>query len=548
MSTNTGENTGELFFNLLDEPWVLARNKLGDVEELSLIAVFQRAHELDCLEGELPTQDAAVLRLMLAILFAVFSRSDEKGRWSPLDTTDNARTEALRRWRALWDTDQLPIELLTAYLESYRERFWLVHPTWPFYQVVGLTKATEYPAAKLIGDISESNNKPRQFPIRSGIGKERLEPNEAARWLLHLIGYDDNSGKPSERSVGMPSVGVGWLGKLGLVYSTGKSLKETLLLNLVLLDQNGVAFPERTAYWELPAARTAERIILQPPESPIETLTVQSRRIELSWQDNYVTGYKLIGGDAYERENCFAEQMTLWYIPASKQAEVFMPKRHNAERQMWRDFASLLAQGQSRRPAGIINWLTFLRDGNKLNQNYVRLAITGAQYGDKDFFIDGIVDDSLELNADILSDIGSDWVVRIVDEVDNTDKCVWALGQLAGNIAKASGNDDKNSVFGISATARSLAFSELDHPFRGWLNDLNPTDDNIEEQIAKYRELLRSNLFRLGEELVAQSDLRALLGREKTDGTSVMSAPQAFSLFKNTVFKILRSEEVEANE
>jgi CRISPR system Cascade subunit CasA len=268
----------------------------------------------------------------------------------------------------------------------------------------------------------------------------------------------------------------------------------------------------------------------------------------LNWEDNNVIGYKLIGGDAFERENCFTEQMTMWYKPASKQTEAFLPKRHNSERQMWRDFASLLAQSDSKQPAGIITWLTLLRFENLLSQDYIRLATTGVQYGDKDFFVDGIINDSLEMSSEFLSQIGSEWVVRIVNEIENTDQCVWAFGQLAGSIAKAAGNDTQNSVYGITATARGFAFTELDPLFRSWLHSLNPAAESINDRITEYRSVLRSTLFRLGEELVAQSDIRALLGREKSDGTTIMAAPQAFSLFKNTVFKILRSEEVTNDE
>src|SRR5690606_5216521 len=114
------------------------------------------------------------------------------------------------------------------------DRFWLFHPERPFYQVAGMGKATDYSAAKLNGELAESGNKIRLFASRGGPAKGWLSYAESARWLLYVNGFDDTSAKPKRK--GLPSPGAGWLGKLGLVQAVGDNLFETLLLNLVLLD------------------------------------------------------------------------------------------------------------------------------------------------------------------------------------------------------------------------------------------------------------------------------------------------------------------------
>ena len=60
------------------------------------------------LAGEMPTQDAAVLRLLLAVLFTVFSRVDAKGKPQPLAQSD----DALERWSELWQLGRFPACLL----------------------------------------------------------------------------------------------------------------------------------------------------------------------------------------------------------------------------------------------------------------------------------------------------------------------------------------------------------------------------------------------------------------------------------------------------
>ena len=54
------------------------------LKEVSLTDALLHAHEYAGLAGELPTQDVAVLRLLLAVLQTVFYRVDPEGNPSPL--------------------------------------------------------------------------------------------------------------------------------------------------------------------------------------------------------------------------------------------------------------------------------------------------------------------------------------------------------------------------------------------------------------------------------------------------------------------------------
>ena len=79
---------------------------------------------------------------------------------------------------------------------------------------------TEYGAAKLNGEMSESSNKIRLFPLYAGAGKTEMTYAQAVRWLLSVNGYDDTSAKPKGK--GLPSVGAGWLGKIGYIQASGE--------------------------------------------------------------------------------------------------------------------------------------------------------------------------------------------------------------------------------------------------------------------------------------------------------------------------------------
>lgn len=151
-------------FNLLDEQWIVVLKNDGTTETVSLVNAFERAGEFKRIAGELPTQDAAVLRLLLAVLHTVVSRYDEKGNEALLESP----ADAIRRWKKLWANKQFPMAVIRDYLAQYYDRFWLFDPDRPFYQVADIPSGTEYTAAKLNGELSESGNKVRLFPQRTG--------------------------------------------------------------------------------------------------------------------------------------------------------------------------------------------------------------------------------------------------------------------------------------------------------------------------------------------------------------------------------------------
>lgn len=81
-------------FNLLREPWVRVRTQDGTIRTVSLTDALLHAHAYVDLAGEMPTQDAAMLRLQLAVLHTVFSRVDGNGVPAPFEETE----DALLRW------------------------------------------------------------------------------------------------------------------------------------------------------------------------------------------------------------------------------------------------------------------------------------------------------------------------------------------------------------------------------------------------------------------------------------------------------------------
>lgn len=525
-------------FNLLDEPWIRVMLPDCAVREVSLLEALTQAHAFSALAGELPTQDMAILRVLLAVLHTVFFRTDADGRPRPVEDKD----DALGRWQAVWALRRFPEEPVRAYLEKWRERFYLFHPERPFYQVAQAANGTEFTAAKLNGAISESSNKIRLFPMRAGAEKNRLSYAEAARWLIYLNGFDDTSAKPKQKN--LPSPGAGWLGKLGLIAAQGENLFETLMLNLVMLSEQEEPWGENRPVWELERPRTQERCEISMPDNQAELLTLQSRRLLLQREGQWVTGYRLLGGDFFNKVNAYAEQMTLWtHVPGKgSQPPYDQPRRHDPGRQIWREFPAIAGgnpNGDKKadgRVPGVVYWQKTLQYEEKLEQTRMaRFKIAGVQFGDKDFFVTDAFSDELSFHLNLLGEAGRDWLDKIEAEILQTDRVATAVTLLGRNLEKAAGGDGAAQ----GEKMKEQFYGRVDVPFRRFLESVDPADD-YETKIARltaWREEEYRIARRLGDEAVAQAGQAAFVGRmlkEKIRGKEEerhYSAPEACNQF-----------------
>lgn len=528
-------------FNLLHEPWIMVLNQKGGPEELSLLSVLERAHELRCLAGELPTQDVAILRLLLVTLYATFTRANAEGERKPIGNA----VEAIERWKELWRLKRLPMAPLKKRLCHYEDRFFLFHPERPFYQVAGLDCGTRYTAAKLLGDLSESGNKVRLFPVRTGDAKYAITFAEAARWLIYLNAFDDTSSKPSVRGQKMASPGAGWLGKLGIIYARGINLFETLLLNFILLNDNNEPWDNGYAAWELEEPRGEERTEVVLPSDWFSLLSLQSRRLLLQREGDSVVGYRLLGGDFFPKENAFTEQMTLWR--KDKKEDLYNPKRHDISKQLWRDFSALLAEGEGLKKPGIVHWLSILKDKDLINRT-VTLQTAGVKYGDKDFFVTDIIQDSLTINANLISQLGQSWVIRISGLLSMTESCVFQTAILAADLAKATGDSDslqRRAGAGTMSMAKAEAYYRMDEPFRKWLVDIDPLKTDITKADREWKGIVKGILLQLGQEMAAQAGEKAVIGRwvEEKRGSrrerNLYTAPGALIKFRRNIARII---------
>lgn len=526
-------------FNLLQEPWIRVLKPDCTVEEVSLKDALLRAHDYRDLAGELATQDVAVLRLLLAVVHTVFYRVDAEGKEAPLKDPK----EAVARWKTLWEMGKLPEQPISDYLEKWQDRFWLFHPERPFYQVPEAAIGTAYTAAKLNGEISESSNKLRLFSTYAKEEKNAMSYAQAARWLLYVNGFDDTSAKPKGK--GLPSPGVGWLGKLGLLVAQGNTLAETLLLNLVLVRDDNSLWNAPQPCWELDEPRRGERTEIPQPDDAAALLTLQSRRLLLQRDEDLVKGCTVLGGDFFEKKNAFCEPMTLWRKgQENKNAPVFyQPRLYDPTKQFWREFPAAFPQGDDGYTPGIVQWLTKLQRARCLErQRVIHFKCVGVVYGDQNSAAIDAFSDTLAFHSSLLDEMGVSCRARVISEIQNCEKMAEKVGSLARDLAKAAGASGDSEV----RAAKEQFYFELDQPFRQWLYQLDPEDNDIDAAVKAWREQVKTIAYRLGRTMVEAAGSAALVGRKvkNKDGTEgrYYSAPKAYHWFMYGVNQVYQKE------
>lgn len=505
-------------FNLLDEPWIRVIGTDCKIEEVSLKEVFARAHAFTDLCGELPTQDVAVLRFLLAVLQTVFTRYDLEGNVAPFQTED----DALDRWEALWQRGTFPTALIDQYLEEWRDRFWLFHPERPFWQTTSFfgETPTSSGASKLNGMIAQSRNKTRLFSMMAGKEVESLSYAEAARWLIHINAYDDNACHNHKKVIG-----IGYLGQLGLITVSGDNLFQTFMLNLILLDhRTGECWSNaERPVWEDENPSRELRKTIAVPNNLSALYTLQSRRIILSREGSAVIGYDILQGEGFLTENARIEPMTIWKHSKDKKQELYTPGHYNSAKQFWREFSSVFSESDSQhwRP-GVLDWVSHLQEKQCLSRDWkIHVKVNQAYYGNMNMMITEIFSDSLTLSTALLDHLDTIWmhtVEEAVQRCDDISNLIWKLAKgiglaAAGNARWKKGKDTIYYYRVAADHAKSTYYYRVDAPFRAWLETLpNEAGDDAARRIW-YKQALEI-ADELAKELVHEAGTPALMMRQ----------------------------------
>ncbi|MFJ1975297.1 type I-E CRISPR-associated protein Cse1/CasA [Streptomyces sp. NPDC087903] len=541
-----GDASSPAAFDLTDRPWIGVLRRDGTQAELSLRQVFAQAGEVRRIVGDLPTQEFALLRVLLAIAHDVLQ--------GPGD---------IEEWGELW-ADPECFAGVGPYLDVHRERFDLLHPVAPFFQTAGLRTARNevFSLNRIVADVP--NGEPF-FTARMPT-VERLTFAEAARWIVHAHAYDTSgikSGAVGDDRVKGGKVyplGTGWAGALGGVFAEGDTLRETLLLNLVAADTDALEWVsgDRPAWRREPCPPGGvERV----PTGLRDLYTWQTRRLRLHHDGDGVTGVVLGYGDPLASRNMHRrEPMTAWRRSTAqekklRQSPVYLPREHDPARSAWRGVASLVAdrsetvQGAQAAPflrPGVLEWIARLVTEGELPRGFlIRARIVGAAYGTQQSVIDEVVDDQVAMPVVLLHRRDRRCARQAIGAAQDADLAVRTLGDLATDLARAAGSEGE----GARSAARDVGFAELESPFRTWLAHLADAGDPFERRQVWQREVYRI-ISRLGDRLIAQAGDAAWQGRTVAGkkGTQWLNAGLADTWFRGRLSRALADPNAAAEQ
>ena len=531
-------------YNLLDEKWIQVASK-DTVEKVSIKELFANAAKYKELAGDMKTQDFAVMRVMLAILHTVFSRFDSKGdpyeffevdeksflQIGELEENDLEDYEdaLYQTWIDIWNAKEFP-KVVYEYLEKWRERFFLYDDKYPFFQVTkeviekDAAGGGEFYGKNINRLVSESNNKQAYFSPKDESYKEYIVDDELARWLITLQGYIGTSDKKKVGSA--KTYSKGWLYDLGGVYLQGNNLFETLMLNFVIAhNENNNLLKSQKPCWE---AETIEKNIELYFHNGIDNIaslyTAWCREIFIdpnrTKEDKFVCFIAKL--PEIEHSNAFLEPMTVWkYNDTGEYKDKYRPRKHDANKSMWRNFGLLTGVGEGTRKPGVIEWLNKLCDISESEElgfnkeNITLCAVCMLDDGNATSWapIDE-VEDTLNLKERVLVDTGDNgWIIRINKTISDTKAIIdTVLKRFIFDLLEIR-NMEKSDV---SKYVEQFYF-RIDLSFRNWIESIDIDNDKDTKEI-EWQNVLKKAMKEYVDELVSNAGLRDYKGIETSTG------------------------------
>lgn len=559
-------------FNLIDEPWIsVVTDYKGTTKLVGLKEFFQNAETYIDFAGDMPTQDFAVMRFILAILHTVFSRYDSNGnpyemidlngKMQQIENVDEEYEEEyedalMKTWESLWKTGKFP-EIVIDYLECWHDRFYLFDDEYPFYQVtrdeIDETKISKANPSEILGKninrlISESRNKIALFSPKysSNENKEILDYDEVARWLISFQSYASLSDKVrfSNKSY---KASKGWLFDLGGVFLSSDNLYKTMVLNLVLVNTSNTDYNTniQKPVWEYKPSEVVKKYMSDNLIDNIaELYTAYSRAIYISdFDPKKPFKMGIVKLPEVLHKNNFLEPMTVWrFNKDGPNKGEFTPRKHQLNKSLWRSFGLITETEDSnegndntaKRKPGIIDWLNDIDD--YIGDELVKInAISMEDDGNAMSWVPtNEIVDSLYIEANLLNDFDDEgWIFRINKVVDKNRYIVDKIFRSFVNDSKKIRNIESNDY--ASKYTESLYY-ELDKPFRDWLANIDHGDSMDEKTDAWYKELKKITISQ-AEKIVADSGPRDFTGIIEND--SVRNIATAFNFFMARINKEL---------
>lgn len=313
-------------FNLIDEKWIPVRYLDGSRGELGIHDALLQSKEIAAIEDASPLIVAALHRFLLALLYRALE-----------GPTDIDQAKALFK-------DGLPGNKIAAYLERWRDRFWLFDEKYPFGQSPNVPKGEIEPWTKLTPEYNATSNKVL-FDHTNTKSPGVRDAKECARWLLSTMSFSISGGRgyyPSPSSNAIMCIPL------------GRNLQETLSFNLVPYPNRNIMRGD-SALWE----RDPKALPLDAPKRVAsgyaDLYTWQPRMVRLEQlPSGGVAVIRFVAGHGFDNPSDTPDPMQSYKTDKSKGK---LPIQFKEDRRTWRDFDSLLPDAGELAPLTVLNAL-----------------------------------------------------------------------------------------------------------------------------------------------------------------------------------------------
>ncbi|MFT8458240.1 MAG: type I-E CRISPR-associated protein Cse1/CasA [Liquorilactobacillus ghanensis] len=540
-------------FNLTTDPWIkVIENGTNKEKTVSLIEVFRNAQNYRRLAGEMRSQDLSILRFLLAILTTVYSRFnaenepydwltiDENMMQVSLDEDDDQeiKDDLLDTWTTLYQNGHFT-DIVTKYLKLYNDRFSMFGEH-PFYQVTESEYNQFVPSNKQIKDgngpgkvavrqinrqVSESANTPAIFSPKSGEFKNSIKIDELVRWLITYQNFTGVTDKTKIKTTEKFSVSRGWLYQLNPVFAEGKTIFQTLMLNMILMREDKMFYSQKPV-WEYESIKTYvnERMKQQLPKNIAELYTSWSRLLHIHWNQRGQPIFFSAGIPMFNNEDVFIEPMTTWRIDkSSKRYKPAAKWLNSLGTAMWRSFGQYVnvKGSDDMHEPGIVEWLHLLdnKDIIPLDAQITLASATLISDGNATSQAPVVeVCDDMHINADVLFDKRNPnyWPKRIEDTIELTQKVGTVYWQFAKDIATIRGYGKPEAKEFANRMSGKL-YENLNHPFKVWLSQLTNNDDR-DQRIKTWNNTLYKLVLVTTDDITQSSSLRDIRGIVNENG------------------------------
>lgn len=291
-TSRTGGSSPKL--NLATEPWLPVRYADGRDTRVSLVTLFADAERIERLD---PTHgvyhELAMLRLLVALMHRATQGPADAPTWQQLaqDWTGNVAT---------------PVQ---AYLRTWQEAFWMVHPTHPFGQLPhGLTVEVKGGHAASLALFTPTDQS--AWHLDRADEHDRLTLPDAANRLLTVQVYApsgfiggvlaDHPGLSGGKTSGKSTSS----GSARSTYVLGQTLAQTVLLNTLPYTHDEADAP----HWERPWTAVTDLAGYRKedgagilPAGRVQWLTARLRAVTLTvGEDDLVHTVGVSAGDRYD--------------------------------------------------------------------------------------------------------------------------------------------------------------------------------------------------------------------------------------------------------